>query len=150
MSSLDASRNTVKHPASQETGFFIFRNLIKGIPLAAEGEEQHVKIKYFELWNDNLYIGTTAAEILHFVGIPPDPGDELGQPSFILASRSFDVTVSVSREEQEGEEGDLGAFLRRELVLPPPSEDGDDGFWNEEVFGRSSPLPKVLKGPGKG
>jgi len=88
MSSLDASRNTVKHPASQETGFFIFRNLIKGIPLAAEGEEQHVKIKYFELWNDNLYIGTTAAEILHFVGIPPDPGDELGQPSFILASRS--------------------------------------------------------------
>lgn len=65
-------------------------------------------------------------------------------------NKKVDVMVSVSREEGEGEEGDLGAFLSRELVLPPPSEDGDDGSWNEEVFGRSSPLPKVLNGPGRG
>ncbi|KAK3065383.1 hypothetical protein LTS18_011906 [Coniosporium uncinatum] len=64
-------------------------------------------------------------------------------------NKKVDVMVSVSREE-EGEEGDIGAFLRRELVLPPPSDDGDDGSWNEEVFGRSSPLPKVLNGPGRG
>lgn len=37
--------------------------------------------------DENLYIGTSAAEILHFVLIPPEPNDPLGQPSFIIASR---------------------------------------------------------------
>jgi len=64
-------------------------------------------------------------------------------------NKKVDVMVSISREE-EGKEGDIGAFLRRELVLPPPSDDGDDGSWNEEMFGRSSPLPKVLNGPVRG
>lgn len=35
----------------------------------------------------NLYIGTSASELLHFVQIPPDPADRAGQPVFILASR---------------------------------------------------------------
>lgn len=35
----------------------------------------------------NLYIGTSASELLHFVQIPPDPADNAGQPVFILASR---------------------------------------------------------------
>lgn len=35
----------------------------------------------------NLYIGTSAAEILHFVYIAPDPTEESNEPSFILASR---------------------------------------------------------------
>lgn len=35
----------------------------------------------------NLYIGTSAAEILHFVSLPPDPSDSHGQPTYILASR---------------------------------------------------------------
>lgn len=37
--------------------------------------------------DDNLYIGTSAAEILHFVSIPPEPTDEANEPTFILASR---------------------------------------------------------------
>ena len=36
---------------------------------------------------DNLYIGTSAAEVLHFVSIPADPEDELQRPTFIFASR---------------------------------------------------------------
>ena len=36
---------------------------------------------------DNLYVGTSAAEILHFVSIPADPSDESAGPSFIFASR---------------------------------------------------------------
>lgn len=36
---------------------------------------------------ENLYIGTSAAEILHFVSIPPDPSDDPFRPTFILASR---------------------------------------------------------------
>ncbi len=35
----------------------------------------------------NLYIGTTASEILHFFRIPPDPTDPTSQSTFILASR---------------------------------------------------------------
>lgn len=35
----------------------------------------------------NLYVGTSASELLHFVQIPPDPNDPSGQPVYILASR---------------------------------------------------------------
>ena len=34
-----------------------------------------------------LYVGTSASEILHFVQIPPDPADVSGRPTYILASR---------------------------------------------------------------
>lgn len=36
---------------------------------------------------ENLYIGTSAGEILHHVQIPPDPNDPSGSATFILASR---------------------------------------------------------------
>ena len=35
----------------------------------------------------NLYVGTSASELLHFVQIPPDPLDKAGNPVYILASR---------------------------------------------------------------
>lgn len=35
----------------------------------------------------NLYVGTSASELLHFVQIPPDPNDKFGRPVYILASR---------------------------------------------------------------
>jgi len=35
----------------------------------------------------NLYVGTTASELLHFFQIPPDPQDPTGSSQFILASR---------------------------------------------------------------
>ena len=37
--------------------------------------------------DSNLYVGTSASEILHFFQIPPDPEDPAGKPSYILASR---------------------------------------------------------------
>lgn len=36
---------------------------------------------------DNLYVGTSAAEILHFVSIPANPADDSPAPTFIFASR---------------------------------------------------------------
>lgn len=36
----------------------------------------------------NLYVGTSASEVLHFVRIPPDPADKNGAPMFISASRT--------------------------------------------------------------
>lgn len=52
--------------------------------------------------DNNLYIGTSDSELLHFVQIPPDPSDKSGNPSptFILASRqrpAFAETSSSSR-----------------------------------------------------
>jgi hypothetical protein len=35
----------------------------------------------------NLYVGTSASELLHFFSIPPDPSDKSGRPVFIPASR---------------------------------------------------------------
>lgn len=35
----------------------------------------------------NLYVGTSASELLHFFSIPPDPSDTSGRPVFIPASR---------------------------------------------------------------
>lgn len=35
----------------------------------------------------NLYIGTSASQLLHFVQIPADPADPASVPSFIMASR---------------------------------------------------------------
>jgi len=40
-----------------------------------------------QLPDSNLYIGTSASEILHFVQIPPDPSDASSKASYILASR---------------------------------------------------------------
>ena len=48
---------------------------------------QEANLYLFYLLDDNLYIGTSAAEILHFVCLPPNPSDESNEPSFILASR---------------------------------------------------------------
>lgn len=39
------------------------------------------------LLESNLYIGTSASELLHFVQIPPDPADKNSTSTFILASR---------------------------------------------------------------
>ena len=36
---------------------------------------------------NNLYVGTSASEILHFFQIPPNPEDAFGQSQYILASR---------------------------------------------------------------
>lgn len=49
---------------------------------------------------DNLYVGTSAAEILHFVSIPVDADDESLPPTFIFASRlqpEFRQTQNVSQ-----------------------------------------------------
>ncbi|KKY15838.1 putative tgf beta receptor associated protein 1 [Diplodia seriata] len=70
-----------------QTGSYTLRKLLSDIPLSADGNDQDVRITCVEFWNENLYIGTSAAEILHFVLIPPEPNDPLGQPSFIIASR---------------------------------------------------------------
>jgi len=68
-------------------GAYVLRDLINDVPLSADGEDSDVYITCVDAWNGNLYIGTSAGELLHFVSIPPDPSDESGQPTWIIASR---------------------------------------------------------------
>ncbi|KAF1986320.1 hypothetical protein K402DRAFT_463620 [Aulographum hederae CBS 113979] len=75
-----------QHTSTLETGSFILRSLLSDIPLS-DGDATGVKITCVELWDENLYVGTSAGEIVHFFRIPPDPDDPSGQPSFIFASR---------------------------------------------------------------
>ncbi|PSR97116.1 hypothetical protein BD289DRAFT_503852 [Coniella lustricola] len=69
------------------TGPFVLRTLLDDVPLSEDGENEGIKINCVEYLDGNLYIGTSASELLHFVQIPPDPADNNGQPVFILASR---------------------------------------------------------------
>ncbi|KAJ5753186.1 hypothetical protein N7520_010103, partial [Penicillium odoratum] len=63
---------------------YVLRSLFENVPVETE-DNRDVYITCVEYWDENLYIGTSAAEILHFVCLPPAP-DESG-PTFILASR---------------------------------------------------------------
>ncbi|KAJ6094026.1 hypothetical protein N7467_002871 [Penicillium canescens] len=65
---------------------YVLRSLFEDVPLATE-HSSDVYITCVEYWNENLYIGTSAAEILHFVCLPPASPDESSEPTFILASR---------------------------------------------------------------
>ncbi|KAI9660495.1 MAG: hypothetical protein M1821_009845 [Bathelium mastoideum] len=79
----DAEREALE----RQSGSYIFQELIKEVPLSEDGQSQDVWISCVEVWNDNLYIGTSAGELLHYVRIPADPDDAFGEPAFILASR---------------------------------------------------------------
>ncbi|KAH7406963.1 hypothetical protein DE146DRAFT_714389 [Phaeosphaeria sp. MPI-PUGE-AT-0046c] len=68
-------------------GSFILRKLVADLPLSADGDATDVRITCVEVWNGNLYVGTSAAEILHFVLLPPEPNDPTQDPTAIIASR---------------------------------------------------------------
>ena len=66
--------------------FFVVLNLLEDIELAGE-EDSEPHITCVEVWDGNLYIGTSEAEILHFVQLPSDSTSPIAAPTFILASR---------------------------------------------------------------
>ena len=72
--------------ASTSTGSYVLRPLVSEIPLS-ESRDNGINITCVELWESNLYIGTSAGEVLHFVSLPPDANDASQDPTFIFASR---------------------------------------------------------------
>ena len=60
---------------------------MQDIPLSTEEYTADARITCVELCDENLYIGTSQAEILHFVSIPPEPAEESSSPQYIFASR---------------------------------------------------------------
>lgn len=102
----------VQHGALNDDsdGAYVLRDLINDVPLSADGEDSDVYITCVDAWNGNLYIGTSAGELLHFVSIPPDPSDESGQPTWIIASRLQPPFASVQEPPDKG--------VKQILILP--------------------------------
>ncbi|KAI9705677.1 MAG: hypothetical protein M1820_005087 [Bogoriella megaspora] len=71
----------------RQQGSYVFHELITHVPLSEDGENEDIWITCVEIWDENLYVGTSAGELLHFVRIPQDPSDQSGEANFILASR---------------------------------------------------------------
>ncbi|KAL2025140.1 hypothetical protein VTK56DRAFT_142 [Thermocarpiscus australiensis] len=68
-------------------GPYTLRPLLHDVPLSTDDKHDDVKINCVDYFDGNLYVGTSASELLHFFRIPPDPSDPSGQATFILASR---------------------------------------------------------------
>lgn len=75
-----------RRPPPQD-GPYILRKLVANLPLSADGPSTDVRITCVEVWNGNLYVGTSAAEIIHFVLLPPETDDPSEEPTAIIASR---------------------------------------------------------------
>ncbi|CAG8971304.1 hypothetical protein HYALB_00001471 [Hymenoscyphus albidus] len=88
--------------AEGQTGPFVLRTLLDDVPLSADGDRDDIEIRCVEFLDQNLYVGTSASELLHFVQIPPDPNDSLGQPSYILASRLLPAYHESSNPRRPG------------------------------------------------
>ena len=65
----------------------MLRKLVGSLPLSADGQATDVRITCVEVWENNLYVGTSAAEVLHFVLLPPESDDPAEEPTAIIASR---------------------------------------------------------------
>ncbi len=86
-----------------EPGAYVLRNVLEDVPLKEDEGSEDIHITCVEFWSilpaskedsspntvadDNLYIGTTSSEILHFVSIPADDPTSDEGPTFIRASR---------------------------------------------------------------
>ncbi|KAI4718690.1 hypothetical protein E4T48_05095 [Aureobasidium sp. EXF-10727] len=89
-------------------GAYVLRDLMRNAPLSPDGEEEHdVYITCVDAWDGNLYIGTSAGEILHFVSIPSPESD---QPTYILASRL--------QPEHSNKNNDSPPVVEQILLLP--------------------------------
>lgn len=68
-------------------GSYTLREIIRDVPLSQDEDGVQAYITCVDAWNGNLYIGTSAGEILHYFQVPPDPADPDGQPAYIFAAR---------------------------------------------------------------
>ncbi|KAJ5937676.1 hypothetical protein N7454_004018 [Penicillium verhagenii] len=80
---------------------YVLRSLFENVPVETE-DNSDVYITCVEYWEQNLYIGTSAAEVLHFVCLPP-ASDDSNEPTFILASRlPIPFQTTPSNSDQHG------------------------------------------------
>ena len=104
------SSKAVGEEDGTSSGFYVLRPLVQDVPLTEDAVED-AYITCVELCGDNLYIGTSQAEVLHFVSIPPDPSDDSQAPVYIFASR-----LKPSHNAQVSSQSPFG--VQQILVLP--------------------------------
>ncbi|KAI4127076.1 MAG: hypothetical protein LQ338_003395 [Usnochroma carphineum] len=77
-----------KAPTSTSSSTSLALSFGVGLVRYLSSRGRHV-LRLIWLWlaEGNLYVGTSASEILHYVAIPPDPADTTASPSYIFASR---------------------------------------------------------------
>ncbi|KAH8888785.1 hypothetical protein GQ53DRAFT_748692 [Thozetella sp. PMI_491] len=100
-------------PSGLEAGPFVLRPLFRDMPLSPDGASEDIKINCVDYLDRNLYVGTSASELLHFVQIPPDPADPSSSPVFILASRLRPVYSEAASSPNGGRPG-----VQQILLLP--------------------------------
>ena len=97
-----------------EPGAYVLRPVLTDIPLKEDDEQDEVSITCVEYWNSNLYIGTSASEILHLVALPADPAAEPEPTTFILASRLQPSGHDLGKDA-------LGRYGVQQILLLPNS-----------------------------
>ena len=65
---------------------YIVRDLLKDVEFAGDLDTEPY-ITCVEVWDGNIYVGTSQAEIFHFVRLPSGSTSSIAASSFILASR---------------------------------------------------------------
>lgn len=83
---------------TSSTGSYVLRRLVDQIPLSEDGDNE-TTITCVELWESNLYVGTSAGEVLHFVALPAEADDISQDPTFIFASRLQPTSTSSSESQ---------------------------------------------------
>ncbi|RMZ76089.1 hypothetical protein DV737_g4959, partial [Chaetothyriales sp. CBS 132003] len=114
----DNARRKRRRLAPPEPGPYVLRPVLDGVALAADEGQAEVSITCVEFWDGNLYIGTSASEIIHLVAVPPGADDEADpcSPSYILASR-LHPSGHDNGHDALGRRG-----VRQILVLPGPAK----------------------------
>ncbi|KZZ99379.1 Vacuolar sorting protein 39/Transforming growth factor beta receptor-associated domain 2 [Moelleriella libera RCEF 2490] len=107
------SASLTEERKQDEDGPYILRPLLADIELRREDWKGDVKINCVDFYNGNLYIGTTASEVLHFVQIPSEPNDTDGRPVYIPASRLSPVSL-----ESKSSPSPNGPGVQEILLLP--------------------------------
>ncbi|KAK2747735.1 hypothetical protein FQN57_001765 [Myotisia sp. PD_48] len=102
-----------------ETGPYVLRPFLDQIPVTLENvhEEDKAYITCVEYWNENLYVGTSAGEILHFVSLPADPASASDSPTLILASRR-----PIDASSRHAFSMDASPGIQQILILPTASK----------------------------
>lgn len=103
-------------PPTPVVGSFFLQDLVENLPLDTP-ENSNVEITCLEFWEENLYVGTSAHEILHFVSILATPAPttpiEPPKPIYILASRLHPPSTPSS--------ANVSVWIKKILVLPTTS-----------------------------
>ncbi|CAK7264127.1 hypothetical protein SEPCBS119000_000840 [Sporothrix epigloea] len=97
-----------------ERGPFVLRQLLDSIPLSADGTGEGIRINCVDYYDGNLYVGTSASELLHFVELPPEPNDNVSASTFMLASR-----LSLPFTEPSNPPGPARPGVQQIVLLPP-------------------------------